>query len=142
MFLVLFVCSLLGMEGILDESVSVVPVMLATLIGLVTGNLAPCLVLGGQLQMIALGWANIGAAVLPELLLACVLCAIILVFGGVGTKGVSLAMLMLVSLAVLGLCLTTLVRTLATLIVYMLDRLLEEGSSGKIDSWQWVAIAS
>ena len=39
------------------------PLVSATLIGLVTGHLTAGIILGGTLQMIALGWANIGAAV-------------------------------------------------------------------------------
>lgn len=38
--------------------------------------------------MIALGWANIGAAVAPDAALASVASAIILVLGGQGVKGV------------------------------------------------------
>lgn len=107
--LVLIVSFLAGMEGILDEFHFHQPVIACTLIGLVTGNLAPCLVLGGQLQMIALGWANIGAAVAPDAALASVASAIILVLGGQGTKGVSSAIAIAVPLAVAGLLLTTLV---------------------------------
>lgn len=90
--------------------------------------------------MIALGWANIGAAVAPDAALASVASAIILVLGGQGTKGVSSAIAIAVPLAVAGLLLTTLVRTLATAIVHIMDRAAEEGSFGKIDFWQWVAI--
>ena len=35
------------------------PLVACTLIGLVTGNLAAGVMLGGSLQLIALGWANI-----------------------------------------------------------------------------------
>ena len=41
--------------------------------------------------MIALGWANIGAAVAPDAALASVASAIILVQGGQGVKGVGTA---------------------------------------------------
>ena len=44
-----------------------------------TGNLEAGIILGGSLQMIALGWANIGAAVAPDAALAAVASAIILV---------------------------------------------------------------
>lgn len=64
------------------------PLVACTLIGLVTGNLEAGIVLGGTLQMIALGWANIGAAVAPDAALASVASAIILVLGGQGVKGV------------------------------------------------------
>lgn len=59
--LVLLVAFLAGMEGILDEFQFHQPLVACTLIGLVTGNLEAGIVLGGTLQMIALGWANIGA---------------------------------------------------------------------------------
>ncbi|MEA4830371.1 MAG: PTS sugar transporter subunit IIC, partial [Enterococcus thailandicus] len=70
MILVVIVAFLAGMEGILDEFHFHQPVIACTLIGLVTGTLIPCLLLGGTLQMIALGWANIGAAGAPDAALA------------------------------------------------------------------------
>jgi mannose PTS system EIIC component len=60
MVLVVIVAFLAGMEGILDEFQFHQPLIACTLIGLVTGNLSAGIVLGGSLQMIALGWANIG----------------------------------------------------------------------------------
>ncbi|WP_125702365.1 PTS mannose/fructose/sorbose transporter subunit IIC [Lacticaseibacillus daqingensis] len=138
--LVLIVSFLAGMEGILDEFEFHQPVIACTLIGLVTGQLVPCLILGGSLQMIALGWANIGAAVAPDAALASVASAIILVLGGQGKAGVNSAIALAVPLAVAGLLLTTLVRTLATAVVHIMDKAAEEGSFGKIDFWQIVAI--
>ena len=70
MILVVIVAFLAGMEGILDEFQFHQPLVACTLIGLVTGHLIPCVILGGSLQMIALGWANIGAAVAPDAALA------------------------------------------------------------------------
>lgn len=67
MILVVIVAFLAGMEGILDEFQFHQPLVACTLIGLVTGHLIPCVILGGSLQMIALGWANIGAAVAQTL---------------------------------------------------------------------------
>ena len=84
MILVVFVAFLAGMEGILDEFQFHQPLVACTLIGLVTGNLEVGIILGGSLQMIALGWANIGAAVAPDAALASVAAAIILVLGGQG----------------------------------------------------------
>ena len=85
--LVLLVAFLAGMEGILDEFQFHQPLVACTLIGLVTGTLFKAgIVLGGTLQMIALGWANIGAAVAPDAALASVASAIILVLGGQGVK--------------------------------------------------------
>ena len=61
--LVIIFAFLAGMEGVLDEFQFHQPLVACTLIGLATGHLVPCIMLGGSLQMIALGWANIGAAV-------------------------------------------------------------------------------
>lgn len=80
--LVIIVAFLAGMEGVLDEFQFHQPLVACTLIGLVTGQLEAGIILGGTLQMIALGWANIGAAVAPDAALASVASAIILVLGG------------------------------------------------------------
>lgn len=138
---VLIVAFLAGMEGVLDEFEFHMPVVACTLIGLVTGQLMPCLILGGTLQMIALGWANVGAAIAPDAALASVASAIILVLGGQGRAGVNSAIALAVPLAVAGLLLTTLVRTVATAIVHLMDHAAEEGSFKMLDFWQYVAIA-
>lgn len=77
--LIIIVAFFAGMEGILDEFQFHQPLIACTLIGLVSGHLEAGILLGGSLQMIALGWANIGAAVAPDAALASVASAIILV---------------------------------------------------------------
>lgn len=138
--LVIIVAFLAGMEGILDQFHFHQPVIACTLIGLVTGNLIPCLILGGTLQMIALGWANIGAAVAPDAALASVASAIILVLGGQGEAGVSSAIAIAVPLAVAGLLLTIIVRTLATGLVHLMDAAAKEGDFRKVELWHLLAI--
>lgn len=140
MILVVIVAVFAGMEGILDEFQFHQPLVACTLIGLVTGNLIPCVILGGQLQFIALGWANIGAAVAPDAALASVASAIILVQGGQGVKGVGTAIAVAIPLAVAGLFLTMIARTLAVPIVHIMDKAAEEGSFRKIEIWQVIAI--
>ncbi|KFX54634.1 PTS mannose/fructose/sorbose transporter subunit IIC [Clostridium botulinum] len=138
--LVIIVAFLAGMEGILDEFHFHQPIIACTLIGLVTGNLLPCLILGGMLQMIALGWANIGAAVAPDAALASVASAIILVLGGQGKEGISSAIAIAVPLAVAGLLLTIICRTIATAFVHFMDAAAEEGNIRAVEMWQIVAI--
>lgn len=137
--LVLLVSFLAGVEGILDQFHFHQPVIACTLIGLVTGQLTPCIILGGTLEMIALGWANIGAAVAPDAALASIASAIILVLGGQGEKGVSTAIAIAVPLAVAGLLLTILVRTITTAIVHIMDKDAETASFHKIEMWQYAA---
>ncbi|MGX6978523.1 PTS mannose/fructose/sorbose transporter subunit IIC [Vagococcus elongatus] len=143
--LVVLVAFLAGMEGILDEFQFHQPLVACTLIGLVTGHLEAGVVLGGSLQMIALGWANIGAAVAPDAALASVASAIILVLGLEGktgfTKGdISTAIAIAVPLAVAGLVLTMVVRTLAVPVVHIMDSAAEEGDYKKVELWHILAV--
>ena len=96
--------------------------------------------LGGQLQMIALGWANIGAAVAPDAALASVASAIILVEGGQGVKGIGTATGIAIPLAVAGLFLTMIVRTISTAIVHVMDAEAKKGNWRMINLWQWIAV--
>lgn len=139
--LVIFIAFLAGMEGILDEFQFHQPLVACTLIGLVTGNLMPCLILGGSLQFIALGWANIGAAVAPDAALASVAAAIILVLSGeTSTNGISSAIAIAIPLAVAGLLLTIICRTVATAFVHFMDAAAKEGNLRKVEMWHIIAI--
>lgn len=141
MILVVIVAFFAGMGGILDEFQFHQPLVACTLIGLVTGNLTIGIILGGSLQMIALGWANIGAAVAPDAALASVASTIILVQGGQGQKGIGTAIGIAIPLAVAGLFLTMLVRTISVAIVHIMDRKAEEANWRAIDRWQMIAVA-
>lgn len=140
MILVVVVAFLAGIEGILDEFQFHQPLVACTLIGLVTGNLEACVILGGTLQMMALGWANIGAAVAPDAALASVASAIILVLGGQGKAGVSTAIAVAIPLAVAGLFLTMVCRTLAVPMVHFMDAAADKGNFKAVEIWQILAI--
>lgn len=131
--LVLIVALLAGVEGILDEFQFHQPLVACTLIGLVTGNLEAGIILGGTLQMIALGWANIGAAVAPDAALASVASAIILALGGQGAHGVNSAIVVAIPLAVAGLFLTMIVRTLSVPIVHLMDAAAAQGNIKRME---------
>ena len=138
--LIVVVAFLAGMEGILDEFQFHQPLVACTLIGLVSGQLVPCVILGGTLQMIALGWANIGAAVAPDAALASIASAIILVMGGQGEAGVDTAIAVAIPLAVAGLFLTMVVRTLSVACVHRMDAAAAKGSFGGVEAWPIIAI--
>ena len=119
MVLVVIISLFSGMEGILDEFEIHQPLVSATLIGMATGHLTEGIMLGGSLQMIALGWANIGAAVAPDVALASVASAIIMVKGNNFTPtGISVAVASAIPLAVAGLFLTMIVRTVSVCLLY------------------------
>lgn len=140
MILVLIIAFIAGIESIVDEFQFHQPLVACTLIGLVTGNLEAGIVLGGSLQMIALGWANIGAAVAPDAALAAVASAIILVLGGQGVAGVSTAIAVAIPLAVAGLFLTMIVRTLSVACVHRMDAAAENADTRGVETWHIIAI--
>lgn len=140
MILIVVVAFLAGMEGVLDEFQFHQPLVACTLIGLVSGQLVPCIILGGTLQMIALGWANIGAAVAPDAALASVASAIILVLGEQGEAGVDTAIAVAIPLAVAGLFLTMVVRTLSVACVHRMDAAAEKGSFRGVEVWHIIAV--
>lgn len=132
--LVILVAFLAGLEGILDEFQFHQPLVACTLIGLVTGNLTAGVVLGGSLQMIALGWANIGAAVAPDAALASVAAAIIMVKGGdFSSNGIAVATATAIPLAVAGLFLTMLVRTASVALVHTADAAAKQGKIAAVE---------
>lgn len=139
--LVVLIAFLAGMEGVLDEFQFHQPLVACTLIGLVTGNLEAGVILGGTLQMIAMGWANIGAAIAPDAALASVASAIILVLGGQGKDGVGTAIAVAVPLAVAGLFLTMIVRTLSVACVHQMDTAAENANFKGVELWHIIAIA-
>ena len=138
--LVIVVAFLAGMEGILDQFQFHQPLVACSLIGLVTGNLEAGVMLGGALQMIALGWANIGAAVAPDAALAAVASSIILVLGGQGEAGVMTAIAIAIPLAVAGLFLTMIVRTIAVPLVHLMDAAAEQGNIRRIELLQILGV--
>ena len=143
--LVILVALLAGMEGVLDEWQFHQPLVACTLIGLVTGHIQEGILLGGSLQMMALGWANVGAAVAPDAALASVASAIIMVQGLSGGSAdtqtaITTAIALAVPLSVAGLFLTMLCRTAAIPIVHFMDAAAETGNFRAIEMWQIIAI--
>ncbi|MDB7952343.1 PTS mannose/fructose/sorbose transporter subunit IIC [Faecalitalea cylindroides] len=142
--LIAVVALLAGMEGILDEFQFHQPIVACTLIGLVSGYLEEGIILGGSLQMIALGWANIGAAVAPDAALASVASAIIMVKGLGGATDaqtvIDSAIAVAIPLSVAGLFLTMVCRTLAIPIVHFMDAAAEKGNFRGIETWQIIVI--
>lgn len=143
---IVIVAFLAGMEGILDQFQFHQPLVACTLIGLVTGHLPEGVMLGGSLQLIALGWSNIGAAVAPDAALASVASAIIMVFAlqsgqADSARAISTSIAAAVPLSVAGLFLTMIARTISITIVHAMDSAAERGNIFAIEAWHYVAIA-
>ena len=142
--LVIVVAFLAGMEGVLDEWQFHQPLVACTLISLVTGHPAEGVFLGGSLQMIALGWANVGAAMAPDAALASVASAILMAIaingGSNPADAMTTSVAVAVPLSVAGLFLTMVCRTIATVMVHGMDRCAENDDIAGIERWQIAAI--
>lgn len=100
------------------------------------------IILGGSLQLIALGWANVGAAVAPDAALASIASSILMVqsnnFDLTHIMGTIVPAAIL--LATAGLVLTTLVRMLSVVLVHQADRAAENGSYSGVEMWHFIAL--
>lgn len=77
--LVFIVACVAGMGSILDEFQFHRPLVACTLMGIVLGDMKTGIMIGGTLEMIALGWMNIGAAVAPDAALASIISTILVI---------------------------------------------------------------
>ncbi|SFU66504.1 PTS mannose/fructose/sorbose transporter subunit IIC [Xenorhabdus koppenhoeferi] len=123
--LIFIVACIAGMGSILDEFQFHRPLVACTFIGLVLGDMKTGIIIGGTLEMIALGWMNIGAAIAPDAALASIISTILVIAGGqdVGA-GIALA----IPLAAAGQVLTIIVRTLTVGFQHAADKAAENGN--------------
>ncbi|MFD1091263.1 PTS mannose/fructose/sorbose transporter subunit IIC [Providencia vermicola] len=123
--LVFIVACIAGMGSILDEFQFHRPLVACTLIGIVLGDMKTGIIIGGTLEMIALGWMNIGAAVAPDAALASIISTILVIAGGQSIgAGIALA----IPLAAAGQVLTIIVRTITVAFQHAADRAATSGN--------------
>ncbi|MBS9438113.1 PTS mannose/fructose/sorbose transporter subunit IIC [Photorhabdus noenieputensis] len=123
--LIFIVACIVGMDSILDEFQFHRPLVACTLIGIILGDMTTGIIIGGTLEMIALGWMNIGAAIAPDAALASIISTILVIAGGrdIG-EGIALA----IPLAAAGQVLTIIVRTITVAFQHAADNAAERGS--------------
>jgi PTS system mannose-specific IIC component len=123
--LIFIVACIAGMGSVLDEFQFHRPLVACTLIGFVLGDIKTGIIIGGTLEMIALGWMNIGAAVAPDAALASIISTILVIAGGQNIgAGIALA----IPLAAAGQVLTIIVRTITVAFQHAADKAAERGN--------------
>nr|WP_314383680.1 PTS mannose/fructose/sorbose transporter subunit IIC [uncultured Cardiobacterium sp.] len=124
-FFVFLVGCLSGMGSILDEFQTHRPLIACTLTGLALGDMTSGILVGGTLEMMALGWMNIGAAIAPDAALASIISTILVIAGKqpMGT-GIALA----IPLAAAGQVLTILVRAITVGFQHAADNAVKTGN--------------
>ncbi|VFS76072.1 PTS system mannose-specific EIIC component [Raoultella terrigena] len=134
--LVFIVACIAGMESVLDEFQFHRPLVACTLIGAVLGDMKTGIIIGGTLEMIALGWMNIGAAVAPDAALASIISTVLVIAGhqSIGA-GIALA----IPLAAAGQVLTIIVRTITVAFQHAADK---AADSGNLTAISWLHVSS
>ncbi|URJ30405.1 PTS mannose/fructose/sorbose transporter subunit IIC [Candidatus Blochmannia vicinus (nom. nud.)] len=117
--ILLFIIScIIGMGSILDEFQCHRPLIACTLIGLILGDIKTGIIIGGTLEMIALGWMNIGAAVAPDTALASIISTILVI---IGQQPIGAGIALAIPLAAAGQVLTIIVRTVTVAFQHAAD---------------------
>lgn len=128
--LVFLVACISGMGSILDEWQTHRPLIACSLIGLVLGDPVTGIKIGGALELLALGWMNIGAALAPDAALASVISTILVIVGG---QDMSTAIAIAIPLAAAGQVLTYVVRAITVGFQHAADGAIETGNLNKLD---------
>jgi mannose/fructose/sorbose-specific phosphotransferase system IIC component len=128
--LIFIIACVAGMGSVLDEFQTHRPLIACTLIGLVLGDLKTGIIIGGTLEMMALGWMNIGAAMAPDAALASIISTIVVI---AGKQDVSAGIALAIPIAAAGQVLTILARTLTVFFQHQADKFAREGNLTGID---------
>ncbi|MCX7883467.1 MAG: PTS mannose/fructose/sorbose transporter subunit IIC [Caloramator sp.] len=128
--LIVIIASIAGIGSVLDEFQTHRPLVACTLIGLVLGDVKTGIILGGTLEMMALGWMNIGAAMAPDAALASVVSAVLVI---AAKQDVSAGIAVAIPIAAAGQVFTIFARTLSVGLQHKADKYAEEGNLKGID---------
>lgn len=129
--LIFLIACIAGMGSVLDEFQTHRPLIACTLIGLILGDMKTGIIIGGSLEMMALGWMNIGAAMAPDAALASIISTIIVI---AGKQDVSAGIAIAIPIAAAGQVLTILARTLTVVFQHQADKFAADGNIKGIDA--------
>lgn len=129
--LIFIVACISGMGSILDEFQTHRPLIACTLIGLVLGDIKTGIIVGGTLEILALGWMNIGAALAPDTALASIISTILVI---VSKQDIPTAIALAIPLAAAGQVLTYIVRTITVGFQHAADKSIQTGNLSYL-SW-------
>lgn len=126
----LIVAAIAGMGSVLDEAQTHRPLVACTLVGIILGDMTTGVILGGTLEMMALGWMNVGLAMAPDTAIASVISTILVILTrqGIG-EGIAIA----VALAAAGQVLTIFIRTITVFFIHRADKYAEQGNCRGIE---------
>ena len=116
--LVVLVAFIAGVASVVDERQFHRPLVACTLMGFALGDPTTGIMLGGALELIALGWMNVGAAMAPDSALASTISALVVIQGH---QNIDTGIAIAVPLAAAGQVLTIFVRTITVFFQHQAD---------------------
>ncbi|MDT8718963.1 PTS mannose/fructose/sorbose transporter subunit IIC [Clostridium sp. 19966] len=128
--LIFIFASIAGMGSVLDEFQTHRPLVACTVTGLILGDMTQGIIIGATLEMMALGWMNIGAAMAPDAALASVVSTILVVEGH---QNIATGIAVAVPIAAAGQVLTIIARTISVGLQHQADKYAKEGNLRGID---------
>ena len=136
MFVTSLILGLIGVLCILDSRLLgrlnlERPLITATLVGLVLGDLPAGLAMGATLELISLGIVNIGAAAPPDMNMAAIISTAFAILTGASAET---ALTIAIPIAVLGQMIGVLMRTVLANLTHAADRAIEAGNFGRARS--------
>lgn len=128
--LIILVAFVVGMDGILDEWQVYQPIISCTLVGAAVGNLSAGIILGATLQMITIGWINIGASVAPDIALPSVISALLVC--GPAALSIKHGIALAIPIAVIGQLLNVWIRKSIVRLVHDADKAAQAGEISRM----------
>lgn len=136
--LVFLAACISGAGSILDEWQTQRPIVACTLVGLALSVgaadsieiIKTAVIIGGTLELMALGWMNIGAAVAPDAALASVVSTILVIVGG---QEIATGIAVAIPLAAAGQVLTYIVRAITVGFQHAADKSIQDGNLSRLD---------
>lgn len=116
--LVVLVAFIAGVASVVDERQFHRPLVACTLMGFALGDPTTGIMLGGALELIALGWMNVGAAMAPDSALASTISALVVIQSH---QNIDTGIAIAVPLAAAGQVLTIFVRTITVFFQHQAD---------------------
>lgn len=127
--LIFIFSSIAGMGSVLDEFQTHRPIIACTITGLILGDVTTGIILGGTLELIALGWMNIGAAQSPDSALASIISTILVI---VGHQNIEAGIAIALPVAAAGQVLTVIARSITIAFQHEAEKAAESANFNKI----------
>ncbi|MGD6858582.1 MAG: mannose/fructose/sorbose family PTS transporter subunit IIC [Enterobacteriaceae bacterium] len=117
--------SFVGIDSMLDEFQVHRPIIACTIMGFILGDIKTGVIIGGTLEMIVLGWMNVGAAISPDTALSSIFSTLLVI---VNKQNIGIAIALSIPVSALGQILNIFVRTVSVFFQHKSDKFAKYGN--------------